>query len=297
MPFDIGGFAEQTAGGIVGAGMGLLLENHNDRRQIEQQQKLTNIQLAANKQITGYNYDRQLEMWKNTSYGAQKEQMIKAGLNPGLLYGISGGGGTTTGSGGGSISGGQAPSGGHEIMDLQGQMMAREQLQLLQAQKENIQADTKNKESQIPVNQATVPNIQADTAFKNVNTAIANIERQIKDETKEDQSAAITAIARQAEEELQTKIANKTITEAEAINATNSANERLLTLQLQNENLRKDLKLKDEQITQIINKIMQDWKSLDIQEFNSKVNAEYQGLEKIVGKWMQKLITKMPGGQ
>ena len=38
-------------------------------------------------------------MWKDTNYSAQMEELKKAGLNPGLLYGMSGGGATTIGTG------------------------------------------------------------------------------------------------------------------------------------------------------------------------------------------------------
>ena len=35
--------ASQAASGLIGTGMGLLLEGHNDRRQLRQQEKLQNL--------------------------------------------------------------------------------------------------------------------------------------------------------------------------------------------------------------------------------------------------------------
>lgn len=138
------GLAQQAASG----GLGLLFQKHNDKRQLEQQRKLQDLQISGQKELTDYSYDKQYSMWEKTNYGAQKEQLIKAGLNPGLLYGMSGGGGTTTGTAGNTgTSGGQAPTGGREVQDAIGMGM---QLQLLKAQKENIEADTKNKLSQVP---------------------------------------------------------------------------------------------------------------------------------------------------
>jgi len=119
----------QATSGILGMVMG----GHNDRRQVKQQQKLTDIQVAANKNLTDYQYGKQLQMWKDTNYGAQKQELIKAGLNPALLYGMSGGGGTTTGSGGGGIGGATAAGSTNEAM---GMMQQGIQYQLLQAQKD-----------------------------------------------------------------------------------------------------------------------------------------------------------------
>ena len=38
-----------------------------------------------------------LDMWNKTNYGAQMKHLQAAGLNPGLIYGMKGGGGVTTG--------------------------------------------------------------------------------------------------------------------------------------------------------------------------------------------------------
>ena len=70
----------------------------------------------------------------------------KAGLNPGLIYGMSGGGGVTTGSGsGGSVSGGNAAGHSGEATALAQTIVG---LGLQRAQQKNIEADTKLKEAQ-----------------------------------------------------------------------------------------------------------------------------------------------------
>ena len=83
--------------------------------------------------------DAAYEMWEKTNYSAQKEQMKKAGLNPALMYGMSGGGGVTTGPSNATAEG-QA---GNTNIGMGIQAVA--QLELLKAQKENIEADTEAK--------------------------------------------------------------------------------------------------------------------------------------------------------
>ena len=104
-----------TGGGIIGAGLGLLLQGNNDRRQLIQQQKLNEQQLSADAVRMGMETERQKEMWKATSFPAQIEQIKIAGLNPALVYGMGGSGGATVGSSPGSVSGPQAPAGGGEV--------------------------------------------------------------------------------------------------------------------------------------------------------------------------------------
>ena len=53
----------------------------------------------------------QMQMWKDTNYAAQVEEMKKAGLSIGLMYGKGGAGGATTGAGATGVSAPTAPSG------------------------------------------------------------------------------------------------------------------------------------------------------------------------------------------
>ena len=141
------GFLPQVAQAGVGAGLGLLLSNINDKRQLNMSRKLQRMEMEGSKEMTDYNYKKQLEMWNNTNYSAQLAHMKQAGLSPGLMYGMSGGGGATTGGGTGHAGLGNAPSGGGEAIGL-GLQMAN--IGLLKAQRENIEMDTKLKESEIP---------------------------------------------------------------------------------------------------------------------------------------------------
>ena len=86
-------------------------------------------------------------MWNKTNYGAQMEHIKGAGLNPGLMYGMSGGGGTTAGSqGGGGAQSGGAPQVKESDVSGQGAIMGLQnagQLALMKAQENKLNAEAK----------------------------------------------------------------------------------------------------------------------------------------------------------
>ena len=130
---------------------GMALGQFNDARQLRQQKKLSEQQgLISNKYA--------MDLWEKTNYSAQRKQLEKAGLNVGLMYKGAGEGGRT----GAPVAGGNAPTGGGEVgMALQTGI----QKELLQAQKENIEADTKLKETEAnKKGGADTENVQANTA-------------------------------------------------------------------------------------------------------------------------------------
>jgi hypothetical protein len=102
-----GGSSGSKLGGMlmdIGSSVfGGLFQRGSNKKNMKRQY---NYQRMLNQQ----GHDLQYDMWNKTNYPAQLEMMKKAGLNPGLMYGLGGGGGTTTGSqGGGAAAGGQAP--------------------------------------------------------------------------------------------------------------------------------------------------------------------------------------------
>lgn len=174
---------------VGGAAFGIELERGQNRRQLRQQEKLQQLQIAGNKEMLEAQRLKELQMWKDTSYPAQMAMMKEAGLNPALMYGMGGGGGTTVGGGGSAVSGGTAT--GASGQGMAGAMMGiqmKAQTELLQAQKENIQADTANK--------------QAGTTNLGVGTELKKVELQIANKTWDDQVDIIGNEAQKGFEEV-----------------------------------------------------------------------------------------------
>lgn len=180
---------QQVATQAANAGMGMLLGSINDRRQIRQGDRLLNQQIRANKEMADYNYQKQLDMWNATGYLAQKKQMEAAGLNPGMMYGMQGGGGQTTGQQGAQVTAQHAPTGGGEIQATMGMGM---QLQLLDAQKKvlesqanlnNVEAakksgvDTRASEQQITESAGRLDKLKAETTNEQVRKEILEYEK------------------------------------------------------------------------------------------------------------------------
>lgn len=108
----INGITGGISGGITGAitapiGMGLsLLQNKfNSKQQLQEQEKLMQLQQRYNNQSMELSTKLQKDYFDYTAnyntYENQIKRMEEAGLNPALLYGMSGAGGSTGAAGGG----------------------------------------------------------------------------------------------------------------------------------------------------------------------------------------------------
>ena len=137
----------QAAGAAIGGIGGQIFGAMNDRRQLRQQKALTAMQMNADKEMTAYNKDVQMQMWRDTSYGPQKEQMEKAGINPALMYGMGGGGGQTANISSGNVGGGRASGNTGENVAMAGMgidmALKQAQIRLMESQtnKTNVEAD------------------------------------------------------------------------------------------------------------------------------------------------------------
>ena len=85
-------------------------------------------------------HDLQFDMWNKTNYGAQVKHMLEAGLNPALMYGSAGQGGTTGSQTGGSAPSGSADSGRGAAMDMQNMLLGA-QLNKLKAEEDKTRDD------------------------------------------------------------------------------------------------------------------------------------------------------------
>lgn len=257
MGFNIGGVAEGAAGGILGAGMGLLLEGHNDRRQLKQEGKLQAQQMAGAKEMAMFNKGLAMDMWEKTGPQGMMAQLKKAGLNPGLMYGMSGaGGGTVNAPQGAGPSTGGAPKGGGEAMGLLGGMaQAGIQTALVQAQKDLIKAQTTTEG-------VKAGNIAADTGLKAIETGLKQIELEIKDRTVEDQIDIITGEASYKIYAAQREQRANQIDAATAESRIQQAIAESIGATIKNDAMKKGMELNDAQIAQMAQNIAQGWATL-----------------------------------
>lgn len=210
-----------TAAGKI---MGDMQAAENDQRQHEMQARLQEMQIQGNKELTAYNREQQMQMWKDTNYAAQVEQMKKAGLSVGMMYGGSGGGGATSNVNTGSVTGGMAASHGGEQMKMMEIGLQAMQLELLGAQKENIEASTEKTKAEaaktsgidtevgkqnIVESKTRIDNLIKDTKNKeaqnsliNTQTALNNIELAFNEKTFEDRQDRINYETRSANQNL-----------------------------------------------------------------------------------------------
>lgn len=292
-------------GSLVNTGLGLMMEGHEDRRQIRQQQKLQDMQIAGSKEMTDYNYQKQLNMWHDTNYGAQMKELKNAGLNAGLIYGMSGGGATTTGSGSGAnVSGGTAVGHTGEILGIQQLGM---QNKLLEAQIENIEADTQNKI-------ATNPNIQADTGVKTetieqlkaqtnnikaqqalteVQTGISQIQKSIQEQSEFDQVKMFDLAAQKIQQEVfqlqnNTEISDQTkkdIVKTIKANAVNAVLEQSVK--------KAGIALDNATINKLSQDIIQKGQEIDIRKFEANLKALYPSVHDVEGSMLNSIKIKI----
>lgn len=291
----MGKFIEQlgqtAGGGIVNAGLGIVLGEYNDRRQEQQQQKLTDMQARANREQAAYSQQLQMKTWNETNYEAQMQHMKNAGLNPALMYGMSGGGGATTGSASAAgVSGGNAPQGGSEVM---GMMMLKQQLENLKAQKENTDADTENKRAGLPNIPKTGENIDADTRGKTASAKIREAEadyapgnedyknqilrwsrdiKELESQVSENERDVSNATWRQKIDELRARAANE-ILKGAAMKAGIAVDEATLT--------------------KITTELQQNWSRIGIEKFRAEIEANFKGLDKIAGNLLEQVFSQI----
>lgn len=143
------GAAGQAVSGGITMGLQRLGANYDTRIMAERQRQAMGIQMEGEKEMLDYQKMKDLETLEG-SYGAQMAGMEKNGLNPALMYGTSGGGGST---GGGAPAVGMArenPEAGKTSAGMQ--ILTSAQLKLMDAQ-----ANAANAQAQATI--AGIPNI------------------------------------------------------------------------------------------------------------------------------------------
>lgn len=161
----VGGLVSGAIGGL-GSLMGIGRRKEKKAREAEEREhqrqlEYMGLQAQYNKEQAKYSTELSKEMWDYTNYENQKKHLEAAGLNPALLYGQSGGGGSA--AGGGTAAGVGLPTSTGIGMGIQWeQMEAQKELAKAEAAKTNAEAaklmttDTENVKSETEKNKQEI---------------------------------------------------------------------------------------------------------------------------------------------
>lgn len=199
------GFLNAAATGLAG-GISGLFQAAGLKRRYKYAKKMALYEQELQKDLNKYNADLALQQWKDTNAPAQVEQLRKAGLSTGLIYGQSGAGGTantSTGAGGSGAKMNLPDEEGFRFMGIEtGLQLAAQQAQiaLTKAQAKNIEKDTELKETTQTQTETTIEKVKAETDNIKIKNEIdsfqkqmAEIETRIKKESESQTIASIKA--------------------------------------------------------------------------------------------------------
>lgn len=277
----------QGASGAIGGILGQIFGGMNDKRQLKQQRKLQQLQITGYKDLAEYQKGLDLQMWKDTSYPAQMEMLKAAGLNPGLMYGMGGGGGTTTGGTGAMPSGGDAPRGGGENVAMTGMGMQfgmmEAQRELIQAQTEKVKAettktggvDTTEAETRIESLKQGITNAKQQEQILKIEKYLKQLEAQVQGKTINDRIEQILWLSERAHNELEISKNEAFMSKATFNDKVDIIRREAIGALLRNEATEQGIEMSKEQI----NKMAADIITAQRQATTGEKNAETQRLE------------------
>ena len=177
-------------GSIIGAGIGLAGSILGRKQQIDDQKEMMELQAKLNQQQAQYNQGLAKDMWNYTSFPNQVKKMKDAGLNPALIYGMGGQGGSTSGAGQASGVGLSDAKGMQTGIAIQGMglelanLASQIELNKSQAEKNKAEAE-KTAGVDTQVQQATMENLIAQTANEKVKKGLIYADTRFKDALEE----------------------------------------------------------------------------------------------------------------
>lgn len=256
-----------AVGNILGIG-----QKRQDARQLEQQRKLNQDQLEKQAQLAENQRQIQMRMWEDTNYAAQVKQMEKAGLNPALMYGQGGGGGTTAGAGSaGSISGGQAANAAAtQSANTQSQGMAMQNAMMMAQMKVMESQADKNKAEADATRGYKAEQATAGTQEAISRTEINKLEAELRGKSLEEQLQIIEYTREKLLGERDEAWAKGNIAQATQVDRIKLVTQELTNKAIEAIAMEKGVQLTESKITEITNSIQQKWQELNLSETKSR---------------------------
>lgn len=329
-----------TIGTAVGLGNSIyglgksIFGGKSARRKEERQQRYSKELMAQqneyNAQLMKQGYGLQKDMYnhtydKNTPL-AQVNNLKAAGLNPGLIYGLGGQGGSTTGSGGASVGLPSAPDvagiqnaeTNNIGMGLQMGMMEA-QKKLIESQARNIDADTEKKkgvDTQLAMGNlskiiAETENERSKNRLINLQSDILDIDKFEKGASQDDRLLHIKYMTEESLESLKRSVRHNLIGDETKNEVIDEIKQRALGAALQNLSIETGMQLDKAKINEIAQSIEQKWEQLrqgkeglsiewskldnDTKRtatdmFKAEIQADYPSLMNTIGKGLDKVL-------
>lgn len=286
---DIASFgmdALNTVGGWFGG-------QSNAQQQYKRQRNL-------NKQMQ----DIQQQNWDYTNAENQVKHYEEAGLNPGLMYGSSGGGGATMGgSSGGSVGMAETPK--FMGLGIQGaQVESQIELNKALAEKAKAEAqrtagqgamgalDMQEANSRIGKLTAETGNVDQDKKLKEVQTTSQEIDNYIKDSTKELSIENAINLSEKLEQEV-TALKMTNYKNSETLQTDiQQVKANLATTYLQQQATKAGIALTQEQTRKISEELAQGWEHLSLKQDSNQIEFLKAKITKVLGEENLKLIER-----
>lgn len=267
---------------IAGAALGGIYNIATAGKRAREQQQANDyerkMQMEGSKELTDYQSKANLQLWKDTNKTAQMEEIKKAGLSPGMIYGGSGPGGSTPTVSTAVPTRGTIPDANAGRANDINQMMSIAQLGLINAQTkkteaeaenlpktgENISADTTLKNKQVESITAGITNTQAQTKLTQAQNDITNLNEQILKGTLNEQIAIIKNQLTKSAGEAKSAMAEGHVDEKTQETKIKILNQEATNKALEAIAIQTGINLSKEKINEISNSIMQRWKELNI---------------------------------
>ena len=298
-----------TIAGIGGNVLGNIGARRRQQEAYEQQKRLMGLQAQYQKGLNVQGHDLQFDMWKKTNYPAQMEMIKEAGLNPALMYGMSGGGGTTAGSqGGGSASGGSAPSPApYELNAGLEQAMKLAQIELMKAQAKKT--DTERTKIEGPDTEKVITEIQditqgienkkAQEHLLKAQETATNLDNMLKGKTLEEQANIVSWTLNKLKAEVSSATSQAYVDSKTMNEKINILKNEAINSWLNQSLIKSNINLNKKKVSEITNSILQKWQDLRIKDDQVKVGQVMNEIKKeypSISNWVGKGATVIENG-